>query len=36
MEMISEQMDVAMLSEGKSGKTWGDQAKFTEGKSSYE
>jgi DNA polymerase I-like protein with 3'-5' exonuclease and polymerase domains len=36
MECISEQMDVPMLSEGKSGSSWGQQKKFTEGKSRYE
>jgi DNA polymerase I-like protein with 3'-5' exonuclease and polymerase domains len=36
MEMVSEQLDVPMLSEGKSGKTWGDQKKYEEGKSRYE
>jgi DNA polymerase-1 len=36
MEAVSEQLDVAMLSEGKSGKSWGDQKKFAEGKSHYE
>lgn len=36
MEMVSEQLDVAMLSEGKSGSTWGDQETFEEGKSKYE
>ena len=36
MEMLSEQLDVPMLSEGKWGKTWGDQKKFEEGKSKYE
>lgn len=36
MECISEQLDVPMLSEGKSGKTWGDQKKFEEGPSKYE
>ena len=35
MEMVSEDLDVAMLSEGKSGKTWGDQKKFEEGESAY-
>lgn len=36
MEAVSEDLDVAMLSEGKSGKSWGDQKKFSEGKSKYE
>jgi DNA polymerase I-like protein with 3'-5' exonuclease and polymerase domains len=36
MEVVSEQLDVPMLSEGKSGKSWGDQKKFSEGKSKYE
>lgn len=36
MEAVSEQMDVPMLSEGKWGKSWGDQVKFNEGKSKYE
>ena len=36
MECVSEQLDVPMLSEGKSGKTWGDQKPFKEGKSKYE
>lgn len=36
MEMVSEGLDVAMLSEGKSGKSWGDLKKFVEGKSKYE
>lgn len=36
MEAVSEDLDVPMLSEGKSGKTWGDQKKFEEGKSKYE
>lgn len=36
MEMVSEDLDVPMLSEGKSGKTWGDLTKFKEGKSAYE
>lgn len=36
MEVVSEDLDVPMLSEGKSGKTWGDQKKFVEGKSKYE
>lgn len=36
MEAVSEDLDIAMLSEGKSGKSWGDQAKFAEGKSKYE
>lgn len=36
MEAVSEQLDVPMLSEGKSGKSWGDQKKFAEGKSKYE
>lgn len=35
MEMVSEQLDVPMLSEGKSGPTWGDQKKFEEGESKY-
>lgn len=36
MEMITEQLDVPLLTEGKWGKTWGDQKKFEEGKSKYE
>lgn len=36
MECISEQLDVAMLSEGKMGPTWGDQKKYEEGASKYE
>lgn len=36
MEMVTEQLDVPMLSEGKDGKTWGDLTKFNEGKSKYE
>jgi DNA polymerase I-like protein with 3'-5' exonuclease and polymerase domains len=36
MEAVTEQLDVPMLSEGKSGKSWGDQSKFKEGKSKYE
>lgn len=36
MEDVSVDLDVAMLSEGKSGKSWGDQTKFKEGKSKYE
>lgn len=36
MEMITDQLDVPLLSEGKWGKTWGDQKKFEEGKSKYE
>jgi DNA polymerase I-like protein with 3'-5' exonuclease and polymerase domains len=36
MEMITEQLDVPLLSEGKSGKTWGDLKKYEEGKSKYE
>lgn len=36
MEAVSEDLDVAMLSEGKSGKSWGQQTKFEEGKSKYE
>ena len=36
MEMITDDLDVPLLSEGKWGKTWGDQKKFTEGKSNYE
>lgn len=36
MEVVSEQLDVPMLSEGKSGKSWGDQKKFAEGPSKYE
>lgn len=36
MEMVSEQLDVPMLSEGKMGKTWGDAKKYEEGKSKYE
>lgn len=36
MECVSENLDVPMLSEGKSGKSWGDQAKFKEGPSAYE
>jgi DNA polymerase I-like protein with 3'-5' exonuclease and polymerase domains len=35
MEMVSEQLDVPMLSEGKSGPSWGDQKKFEEGASKY-
>lgn len=35
MEVISEELDVAMLSEGKIGPTWGDQKKFEEGVSKY-
>lgn len=36
MECITGMLDVPMLSEGKSGKTWGGLTKFTEGKSAYE
>lgn len=36
MEAVSEELDVPMLSEGKSGKSWGEQKKFKEGKSKYE
>jgi len=36
MEAVSEDLDVAMLSEGKTGKTWGDLKKCAEGKSKYE
>ena len=36
MEVVSEQLDVPMLSEGKWGLTWAAQEKFKEGKSSYE
>lgn len=36
MEMISEDLDVAMISEGKSGLTWGDQKTFVEGPSKYD
>lgn len=36
MECISEQLDVPMLSEGKTGPTWGDQKSYKEGKSKYE
>lgn len=36
MEMVSEDLDVAMLSDGKMGKSWGEQAKYEEGKSAYE
>lgn len=36
MEAVSEELDVPMLSEGKSGKSWGDQEKFKEGPSRYE
>lgn len=38
MESVTERLgiDVPMLSEGKSGKTWGDQKKFEEGPSKYE
>lgn len=38
MESVAERLgiDVPMLSEGKSGKTWADQKKFVEGKSKYE
>jgi DNA polymerase I-like protein with 3'-5' exonuclease and polymerase domains len=36
MEAVSEDFDLAMLSEGKSGKSWGHQKKFNEGKSKYE
>jgi DNA polymerase I-like protein with 3'-5' exonuclease and polymerase domains len=36
MEAVSEDLDVAMLSEGKTGKSWNDQKKFAEGKSRYE
>lgn len=35
MEMVSDYTDVPMLSEGKSGPTWGDQKKFEEGPSAY-
>jgi len=35
MEMISDQLDVPMLSEGKIGTSWGDQVKFEEGPSAY-
>lgn len=35
MEAVSEDLSVAMLSEGKSGKTWGDLKKFEEGASKY-
>lgn len=35
MECISENTDVPMLSEGKSGPTWADQTKFEEGPSAY-
>lgn len=38
MESVTERLgiDVAMLSDGKIGPTWGDQEKFEEGKSKYE
>lgn len=36
MEDVSKDLDVAMLSEGKSGASWGAQKKFAEGKSKYE
>lgn len=36
MEAVTEDLDVPMLSEGKSGKSWGHQKKFAEGKSKYE
>jgi DNA polymerase I-like protein with 3'-5' exonuclease and polymerase domains len=36
MEAVTEDMDVPMLSEGKWGKSWGDQSKYKEGKSKYE
>lgn len=36
MEAVSEDLSVPMLSEGKSGKTWGDLKKYEEGKSKYE
>lgn len=36
MECISEQLDVPMLSEGKTGKTWGDLKSYKEGRSRYE
>lgn len=36
MECVTEDLDVPMLSEGKTGKTWGDQKKFEEGPSRYE
>lgn len=36
MEVVSEQLDVPMLSEGKWGLTWAAQKKFEEGKSKYE
>jgi DNA polymerase I-like protein with 3'-5' exonuclease and polymerase domains len=36
MEMVSEQLDVPMLSDGKIGLTWGDLEKYEEGKSKYE
>lgn len=36
MEAVTEELDVPMLSEGKSGKSWGSQKKFNEGKSKYE
>lgn len=35
MEMITDQLDVPLLTEGKWGKTWGDQKKFEEGPSKY-
>lgn len=35
MECVSESMDVPMLSEGKSGPSWGVQEKFIEGESKY-
>jgi DNA polymerase I-like protein with 3'-5' exonuclease and polymerase domains len=36
MEVISEQLDVPLLSEGKWGPSWGEQKKFEEGASKYE
>lgn len=36
MEAVSEDLSVAMLSEGKTGKTWGDLKAYEEGKSKYE
>lgn len=35
MESVSKELDVAMLSEGKIGPTWGDQKKYEEGPSEY-
>ncbi len=35
MEVISEQLDVPLLSEGKAGSSWGNLSKFKEGSSAY-